>query len=247
MAFVNRNSAESAKDDPPVILDDRERASGLVEELGRLLGRPPRVQRLEVGDILVRSRILIERKTAPDFEASLVDGRLFAQAGALAAQRFEPLIILEGSFRESGARLSGPALRQALLALALDWKIPVLRSASTADTALWVQELLGARRRNEPPDWRGVSPTGRRRPAAARPARPKKDRPAPDIQRRRQTQAILAAIEGVGPVRAEALARMFGSPAAVLAATHDELARTPGIGTRLAARIRLALEGREIP
>jgi ERCC4-type nuclease len=234
--------------EPPIILDDRERASGLHEELARLMGRPPRIQRLEVGDVLIRSRVLIERKAAADFEASILDGRLFAQARALVAQPFDPLIIVEGAFNREHARLTGSALRGALLTLSLDWRLPVLRSASLADTALWIRELAGrGRARREPPDWRAVSPSGSRRPAAARLSAPRKPPVPADLRQRRQTQAILAAIEGVGPVRAEALAREFGSLAGVIAAGHDALASVPGVGTRLAARIRLALNGEAPP
>lgn len=230
---------------PPVVLDDRERASGLDERLGRLLGYPPQVRRLEVGDILIRRRILIERKTAADFEASMVDGRLFAQAEALVAQPFDPLIVIEGTFRREANRLSGAALRQAILSLVIDWRLPLVRSASVDDTALWVQALLsGKRRRAEPPDWRSLRPDGSRRPGTGSTRRPRK-KPVPAGQRaRHQTQAILGAIEGVGPARARALTETFGSLASVLAAGHDELARVPGVGTQLAARIRLALEGR---
>jgi ERCC4-type nuclease len=229
---------------PDVVLDDRERPSGLAEELARALGRPPVVRRLEVGDLLVRGRILIERKTAPDFEASMTDGRLFAQAAELARQPFDPLIIVEGTFDREQHRVSGAALRQAMLSLTMDWRLPLVRSASLGDTAQWVKALLGGRRRVEPPDWRGVTPAGARRPAVQRSRAPRRATMAPGLRVRRQTEAILGAIEGVGPVRARALAEVFGSIGAVLAADHDAIARVPGVGTRMAARIRLALEGR---
>lgn len=229
---------------PPVVLDDRERASGLDERLKRLLGQPPQIRRLEVGDILIRGRILVERKTAADFEASMVDGRLFAQAEALIQQPFDPLIVIEGTFRREANRLSGAALRQALLSLVMDWRLPLVRSASVDDTALWVQALLsGRRRRTEPPDWHRVTPGGARRPGSARPRTPRKQPVSAGLRARQQTRAILGAIEGVGPARAQALTETFGSLAAVLAAGHDELARVPGVGTRLAAQIRQALEG----
>lgn len=228
-----------------VVIDDRERASGLAEHVTRMLGRPPVVRRLEAGDVLIRKRILIERKTAADFAASITDGRLFSQSESLIRQKFEPLILIEGSFREKNIRLSGPALRQALIALALDWRIPVLRSASIEDTAQWIAELTGGRRRKrEPPDWRRITPSGARRPASTQPKAPEKPPIDPRVRSRRQTQALLAAIEGVGPVRAGALAERFGSLAGVIGATHDELARVPGVGSRLAARIREALEGK---
>lgn len=229
---------------PDVVLDDRERPSGLAEELSRALGRPPVVRRLEVGDVLVRGRILIERKTAADFEASMLDGRLFAQAAELARQPFDPLVILEGTFDPEKHRVSGAALRQAMLALVMDWRLPVVRSGGLADTAKWVKALLGGRRRVEAPDWRSVTPAGARRPAAERVLAPRRGSVDPATRAKRQTEALLGAIEGVGPVRARALAEAFGSVGALMAAGHDAIARVPGVGTRMAARIRLALEGK---
>jgi Fanconi anemia group M protein len=244
MNVIRRASSRKENREEAVILDDRERASGLDECLARTLGHPPVVRRLAVGDILIRKRILIERKTAADFEASMLDGRLFAQAEALAGQPFDALILIEGAFQRESNHLSGSALRQAMLSLVMDWRVPLLRSASLQDTALWVQALLsGKRRRAEPPDWRRVTPAGARRPAGPHLHQPRK-RPVPAPERaRRQTQAILSAIEGVGPARARALTEAFGSLSGVMAAEHDELARVPGVGTQLAARIRQALQG----
>lgn len=245
MVSVRRRGRGDETGEPGIIVDDRERASGLCEEIASLTGTPPRVRRLEVGDVLIRSRILVERKTATDFEASVLDGRLFEQASALRVQHFDPLLILEGSFSREKNRLSGTALRQALLSLALDWRIPMIRSGSVADTARWIVELFSRRRRaSEPPDWRSVAPSGKRLPSSHRTARPRKPARTGPESIQKQTRLILGAVEGIGPVRAEALAKQFGSLAGVLAANHDELARVPGMGSRLAARLRLALEGR---
>lgn len=246
MPSGQRAMNRSGKSESRVVLDDRERASGLDECLKQALGMPPEIRRLAVGDILIRERILIERKTAADFEASMLDGRLFDQAQALVHQPFDALIVIEGTFQREKNRLSGTALRQAMLSLVMDWRLPLLRSASTDDTAQWVKALLsGKRRRSEPPDWRRVTPAGARRPTGSIPRQPQRRPLPPPLQAQRQTQAILAAIEGVGMTKAQALTHTFGSLSAVVTATHDELAGVPGIGTRLAARIRQALEGTE--
>ncbi|MBI3735674.1 Hef nuclease, partial [Candidatus Sumerlaeota bacterium] len=129
--------------DELVVLDDRERASGLGSALAKILGRAPKIERLSAGDILVARRYLIERKTTEDFAASVLDGRLFNQIAQMREQRFEPVLILEGEFKPGEAqRLSPGALRGAILSVALDWRVPIVRSRGIADTALWIQSLL---------------------------------------------------------------------------------------------------------
>src|SRR5688572_14151935 len=50
----------------------------------------------------------------------------------------------------------------------------------------------------------------------------------------------LSLVSGVGPLLRKALLERFGSPAAVLAASRDELQRVDGIGPKIAARIAAA-------
>ncbi|DAC10782.1 MAG TPA: hypothetical protein D7I09_02495, partial [Candidatus Poseidoniales archaeon] len=60
-------------------------------------------------------------------------------------------------------------------------------------------------------------------------------------QRRRS--ALLEAIDGVGPVTAQALAEAFESIAAVANASLEELAEASGIGPGRAAEVHRALHG----
>jgi Fanconi anemia group M protein len=243
----NRGSRDEAGDE--IVIDDRERASGLKAALTEIRGRPPKVQRLAVGDILVRRRILIERKRVDDFAASVIDGRLFRQLAELTAAPYETLVILEGDFADGGAdRLSPGALRGAILSVSLDFNVPILRSRSIRDTARWVEAILrrgdaGAER----PDWRRVGPTGRRLPKTAAPPRPRK-RPVGDSARRRdQALRLLTQIDGVGETKARALLDRFGSIRAICDADRPALIQTPGIGRNMAEIIHAALHEDEAP
>jgi len=76
-----------AMDNAPVhiVVDDREKTGGKV--LAALAGRGDatvEIARLDVGDYHIEHRVVVERKTAADFAASLIDGRLFHQAATLA-------------------------------------------------------------------------------------------------------------------------------------------------------------------
>ena len=70
-----------------VVVDDRERRSGIVEELEKAAGVAVRIERLALGDYCVDGAVLIEGKTAAGFAQSLFDGRLFDQAGRMATSR----------------------------------------------------------------------------------------------------------------------------------------------------------------
>jgi DNA excision repair protein ERCC-4 len=83
-----------------ILVDDRERPSGVAEELGKLSGVLVRIERLAVGDYNIDGSVLIERKTATDFAQSLIDGRLFSQAKQMADSPLRTAYILEGSSAE---------------------------------------------------------------------------------------------------------------------------------------------------
>ena len=65
-------------------VDFSERHSALLDLAQASGAFDVRLERLAVGDYLVGAGVLVERKTYGDFAMSLVDGRLFPQAAALA-------------------------------------------------------------------------------------------------------------------------------------------------------------------
>lgn len=243
MAPIDRDAGKPPE--PRVVLDDRERASDLHHALEKLFGVPSKIERLAAGDILIARRYLAERKTASDFVASIRDGRLESQVEQLLAQRFEPLFIIEGNFgEESTARMDASAIRSALLRLSLDWRVPVLRSRSISDTALWVQAILKhVDSLTAPPDWRGITPGGKKVPRALQPPRPQRKPMTPNQQQDKQERDLIAAMPGVGPVRAKALMDKFGSVAKLVEASIFDLADTTGIGPRIAESLWRTFHG----
>src|SRR6516225_1183379 len=83
-----------------ILVDDRERPSGVAEELEKLSGVLVRIEHLAVGDYNIDGSVLIERKSAKDFAQSLMDGRLFCQAKQMADSPLRTAYILEGSTAE---------------------------------------------------------------------------------------------------------------------------------------------------
>lgn len=143
----------------PIVLDDRERASGLLLALGR---RWPRVEvtRLPVGDVQV-GRVVVERKAARDFLASLADGRLFAQAARLRAAGGRQLLLLEGDPFSLVEPERALALRGAVLSLLTGFGLPVLKTRDLEATADALTQIAAQESR------RAVRARDRPRPAAA--------------------------------------------------------------------------------
>jgi ERCC4-type nuclease len=73
-----------------VVVDDRERPSGVVPELEKLNRVVVKIEHLSLGDYCIDGAVLIERKTAADFAQSLMDGRLFGQAMRMATSSLRP-------------------------------------------------------------------------------------------------------------------------------------------------------------
>jgi ERCC4-type nuclease len=204
-----------------VVVDDRERRAGLAEAVAALWP-PTFVGRLPVGDVEIGPRILVERKTMADFAASLADGRLFRQARAISRASPSPLMVLEGEDGFDLLDIPPNALRGVLLTLLVAYRIPLLRTASTSETALSLAQLARQeQRRNE----RKRNPRAAEKTAA------------------RTALEILGTIPGIGDEKARRLIHGLGSLKEVIAASERELRSVPGVGPRTAREIRRTMNG----
>jgi DNA excision repair protein ERCC-4 len=210
-----------------VVVDDREPAD-VAACLRGLEGVTVSMARLRAGDYVVDRRVWFERKTFQDFAQSLVDGRLFEQAGRLRSGGGRAVYVLEGTSRDlANVGVSREALQGALITLQVVLDIPVLRSLSVAETA------------------RLIVYTGRQlqRQAAGAYQRPGY---RPKGRRARQLY-ILQGLPGVGPTRAARLLDTFGNVESVFIADEEELAGVAGLGARTAAAIRSVVKEARAP
>ena len=206
-----------------VIIDHRETASGVLDALKQMRGVVIRVAQLKLGDYLLNDVCLFERKTLPDFAASIKDGRLFAQASRLASWPDRAAIIIEGTSQDLNASgMRREALLGALVSLTLVYDLPVLRSREPAETArLLVYAADQLKRHAE-----GALPRHGKRPRA----------------KRRVQLRLLQGLPGIGPARAAGLLERFERVEAVMTAGAESLQTADGIGPKTAASIRWALE-----
>ncbi len=178
-----------------------------------------RIQTLWYGDYSLGGELGIERKSAPDFARSVVDGRLFGQMSGLRRNYPRPLLIVEGL--RHGVTTFGvewPQLRGALLCVSVRFQVPVVHASCAWETAELIVSAIRfssmARAPARRPGWRPrTAPTDR-------------------------ALYVLTGLPGVGPRRARALLSAFGSLEGVLRADEAALSRVAGIGAATACAIR---------
>jgi ERCC4-type nuclease len=206
-----------------VIVDDRESHGPVVEVLAELPNVELQCQRLAVGDYVVNQSCVFERKTLLDFVASIADGRLFVQAQKLAGLTVPAALILEGRASDlAGTQMRREALQGALVSLSLIFRLPVLRALDPSETARLMIYAAEQIRRHEGD---GGCRYGRR----------------PKRKRRIQLR-LLQGLPGIGLERAGQLLATFGGVEAVMTASREELEQVDGIGPKIAAAIRDALQ-----
>jgi len=207
-----------------IVVDDRERAGDVPAALAMRGDATVEVARLNVGDYCVQRRVLVERKTAADFAASLIDGRLFRQTAALAASVGRAVVLLEGAeadWQATGVRRE--ALQGALITIAVFYGLALLWSAGPEESA---RLLVYIGRQTQQCIHGGLARPGYR----------------PKGRRARQL-FLLQGFPGLGPERAARLLERFGSVRAIMTAPIEELALVPGIGEKTAAKMRWILDG----
>jgi DNA excision repair protein ERCC-4 len=202
-----------------VVVDDRERPSGVAPELEKLPGVTIKIEHLTLGDYCIDGAVLIERKTAADFAQSLIDGRLFGQAKRMVASSLRSAYIIEGKGAEwSALGVSREALQGALVTLMLVFDIPVFRSAAPAESARLMvyigSQLMRLRDPNHLPY-----------------------REAKAKRKKTRQLRILQSLPGIGPDRAKRLLERFGTVRACFDAPVEELLKVEGIGPKTAAAI----------
>jgi Fanconi anemia group M protein len=202
-------------------VDPGERGSRLFDLVARCPLFDVRVVRLRAGDYGIGDEVLIERKSYPDLEVSVADGRLFTQAARLAHEAARGLVLVEGR-RPDRPRVHPHAITGAILSLAVDWRLPVLFTDGPDESLLLLR--LIAEHRVQPPS-----------PFVAR----HEYKPKRLASRRLH---VLEGLPGVGPALARRLLSRFATVEAVMMADEDELASVPGIGARKAAAIRKVLQ-----
>ncbi len=207
-----------------VIADERERPSGVPEELEQM-GVMVDYRVLDVADYVVDD-CAIERKSARDFVSSLFSGRLFDQASRLGQAYRTAILVVEGDIIAEMDRLRNPrSVWGSLISVVLDFRLACFYTRDERQTAEFILTLAKSSR------YKGRSggvPLVVRKPKAA------------DL--RRVQTSIIESLPTIGPQMAEQLLSSFGSIRRAFAASVTEMAVGAGIGRARALAINRILD-----
>ncbi len=202
-----------------VVADERERASGVPDELSKLNVRVY-FSRLLVADYVLNPEIAVERKSVRDLVSSVYDSRLFYQAARISASYAKPYLLVEGDSTEVEKLAKNlKSFYGAIANVTLAYGLRVLYTANAKETAIAIAELLSH---------------ARAKPLARMPSElPPKSKSVPQ-----QQVYVVSSIPGVGRKLAERLLMKYGTPRRVMGLTAGELALTQGIGWKRAEKIK---------
>jgi DNA excision repair protein ERCC-4 len=208
---------------PRVVADERERQSGVPERLSKLDVRVYFAQ-LAVADYVINPEIAAERKSIGDFVSSVYDGRLFAQASALASSYKKPYIIVEGDVNKvSGMVKNLASYFGAIAAVTLAYDLRLMHTANADETAIAIASLVKNSR--------------------ARPIPPGLIQPPPKSKDEAQQQLyFVSSLPGVGMKLAKRMLGRHGTPRRVISLTEAQFSMIPGVGSKRAAKIAHVLD-----
>jgi DNA excision repair protein ERCC-4 len=208
---------------PRVVVDERERQSGVPDRLSKLDVRVY-YARLVVGDYVVNPEIAAERKSISDFVSSVYDGRLFSQASMLASSYRKPYIIVEGDVTKvAGMVKSLSSYYGAIASVTLAYDLRLMHTANPDETALAIASLV--------------------RNSRAKPLPPGLLQAPPKSKDEAQQQLyFVSSLPGVGMKLAKRMLGRHGTPRKVMALSESQFAMIPGVGEKRASKIAHVLD-----
>lgn len=206
---------DRVKTSPLIYVDTRESLL-LVDELKKQGSRVD-VKALPMGDFVLSTDVVVERKTAEDFVKSVIDGRLFNQLVAMREAYPRPLLILEGD-RRKAVGIGSAAFLGALASVVSDFQVSIFTSCDESETA---QILFHIARREQMDKKKEVRIRSGRKPASISD----------------QQKYIVAGLPGVSTVLADRFLRELKTIAKIFNAGEEDLMQVGGVGEKLAKRI----------
>jgi Fanconi anemia group M protein len=200
-----------------IICDYRER-----EIIKLLKGFDVSVNRmnLEVGDFICSERVAIERKTHSDFISSIIDGRIFNQVKLLKKSFEKPIIIIEGY---SNREINDNALKATIATLVTNYGISLINTKNIKDSAKMIYWI--AKKEQEEQNF-GLSFKVRKKPK--------------DLENIKEF--IISSFPGISVILAKRLLKHFKTIQNFINADENQLKKVPGIGNKLAKKIKKIIQ-----
>jgi len=203
-------------DEFEIICDNRETASPVVRTLS-LMGVKLKLEQLLVADYVISERVGIERKSAKDFNDSIIDGRLFTELSELGEKFLRPILILEGDpFQDSN--ISENALYGAITSIILNLGISIYKTENAIETAQFLYQLA-------------------RKEQSITKSSPKLRFDKAPIETSHLLEYLVAGIPGVNTLRAKNLLKELKTLQNVFLADIPDLTKIENIGKKIAQEI----------
>ena len=210
-------------EDLRMVVDERERKSG-IPDLLKEVGVKVELKNLPVGDYIVASETVVERKSIYDFISSVFDGRLFDQCNRLKEHYESPAIIIEGDIDEIDNITENPLVFYgAISSIILNFKIPIVPTPNASSTAKLLIAMCARQGNMKGPFLKKIRKSG-------------------DMNN--QQLSVLCSLPGVGQTLASRMLERFGSPSNSLNASVAELSKIKGMGDARAQKIRKILDAK---
>ena len=177
------------------------------------------LRKLEVGDYILSTRVVVEYKRVPDFVDSIIDGRLLQQLKSLKEYYLRPLIIVEGTEDIYAIRKIDPKAIQGMLAtITVSYGIPLLYTKNSKETASLISSIA---KREQDEGYKEFTMHS-----------------AKPLTMKEQQEYLISSLPGIGPKLAKPLLEKFGSPEKVFFASLEELQEVELIGKKKAENIK---------
>ena len=213
-----------------ILLDNRERSSGIKKELIKQ-GLEVFEQQLTSADFIIKTKTLdgriltlgIEKKTINDFLNSIIDKRIISQLIEMKRHFDLPILIIEGTENIYAVRNFHPnSIRGMLASIVIDFQTPILYTRNIRDTANLLAVI--ARRLEKP---------------RSLPSLLKKRKP---LTLKQQQEFLIESSPGIGPQISRSLLTRFGTIKNLVNAKEEELMKIEKIGKIKASQIKKVLE-----
>ncbi|MEE9323145.1 MAG: ERCC4 domain-containing protein [Candidatus Aenigmarchaeota archaeon] len=209
-----------------IVVDHRESKNHVFRNLKEFDADLIRKQ-LKTGDYICSDRVCVERKTIPDFIQSIIDQRIFKQVSEISECFEKPLMILEGNpdllFMERNVHPN--TIRGALASLAIDYKIPIIWTRNSLETA---NQIYWIAYREQVKEKRGMAIRCPRKLTSIS----------------NQQEFLIAGLPHVNTKLSKSLLKKFKTPKKVFSAKPEKLMKVEKIGKGKAKKIWELLNAR---
>ncbi|MEM3506645.1 MAG: ERCC4 domain-containing protein [Candidatus Bathyarchaeia archaeon] len=219
--FIKKIDKKSLNQKIKIIIDSRESSSPIIKEFSKF-DLSIELKSLEVGDYVLSSKVVVEKKTTEDFIASIIDGRLFNQLIKLKNTYENPILIIEGESFYTSRAFRIESIIGTIASVIVDYRVPIIWTKDPVETALLLFYIAKREQLKE-----------KHEPRIRCEIKPK------DLNKLKEY--IVAGLPHVNTILAKRLLKKFKTVEKVFTANEKELQKVEGIGKKISEKIRKVL------